>query len=258
MTQPIGATSSAGRRRSCRSATARPWPRSTIRANPTTGTAIAPAPPTRRFLNDGPGTLHHVGRPGVLIAVDLVRLAELAERHGTTARMLVPIGRFVPAGSAVMRVDGGLPSGSVRELRGVLAFSTEPTLASDPRHAFRVLVDIGLKGLAPGVNDPTTAVQAIDQMHDLLRRLAWRELGELRVRGAGGEVRVVMPAPTWGHYLRLASEELADFGARHAPVRRHLRVMLDDLVQWAPAQRQPEARRQREHLENAFTKLRGS
>ncbi|MDO9353047.1 MAG: DUF2254 family protein, partial [Solirubrobacteraceae bacterium] len=158
------------------------------------------APPTRRFLGDGPTTLHHEGSPGVLVAADLVRLAKFAADRDTTVRMLVPVGRFVPAGAAVLQVDGQPVEEHVATLRSSLAFASEPTLASDPRHAFRVLVDIGLKGLAPGVNDPTTAVQAIDQMHDLLRRLAWRQLGELRVLDAAGRVRVTMPAPTWGHY----------------------------------------------------------
>lgn len=218
------------------------------------------APPTRRFLADGPSTLHHEGRPGVLVAVDLVRLAELAERGGVRITMLVPIGRFAPAGSAVLRLESGspIPDGWDAELRDCLAFASEPTLASDPRHAFRVLVDIALKGLAPGVNDPTTAVQALDQMHDLLRRLAWRELGVLRVRDASGQVRVTMPAPSWGHYLRLACEEIADFGARHAPVRRHLRVMLDDLAVWSPPERRAEVLRQREFTETAITALRRS
>jgi uncharacterized membrane protein len=155
-------------------------------------------------------------------------------------------------------MDGVAVADHEDELRASLAFANEPTLSSDPRHAFRVLVDIGLKGLAPGVNDPTTAVQAIDQMHDLLRRLAWRQLGELRVRDAGGVVRVTMPAPTWGHYLRLACEELADFGARHAQVRRHLRVMLDDLAQFAPEERREAALLLRATTEDAIDALRRS
>lgn len=216
------------------------------------------APPTRRFLGDGPASLHLEGRPGVLVAADLIRLSRLATRLDRRIDLLVPVGRFAPVHSALLQVPGVDVAEHDEELRACLAFASEPTLAADPRHAFRVLVDIGLKGLAPGVNDPTTAVQAIDQMHDLLRRLAWRQLGELRVRDAGGGVRVTMPAPTWGHYLRLACEELADFGARHASVRRHLRVMLDDLTEWAPEGRREAARLQRERTEDAIGALRAS
>jgi uncharacterized membrane protein len=216
------------------------------------------APPTRRFLGDGPSTLHMDGRPGVLVAADLVRLSRVAAAADTRVDLLTPVGRFVPVHAALLRMDGVAVADHEDELRASLAFANEPTLSSDPRHAFRVLVDIGLKGLAPGVNDPTTAVQAIDQMHDLLRRLAWRQLGELRVRDAGGVVRVTMPAPTWGHYLRLACEELADFGARHAQVRRHLRVMLDDLAQFAPEERREAALLQRAKTEDAIDALRRS
>ncbi|WP_026912233.1 DUF2254 domain-containing protein [Patulibacter minatonensis] len=215
-------------------------------------------PPTRRFLGDGDETLHHEGRPGVLVAADLVALSRLAAELDTRIDLHAPVGRFLPAGAAVLRVHGARALDHERTLRSALAWASEPTLASDPRHAFRVLVDIGLKGLAPGVNDPTTAVQAIDQMHDLLRRLAWRQLGELRVRDAEGAVRVTMPSPSWGHYLRLSCEELADFGARHAQVRRHLRVMLDDLCEWAPEERHATTRMQREKTEQAMERLRAS
>jgi uncharacterized membrane protein len=215
-------------------------------------------PPTTRFRGDGEESLHHEGRPGVLVAADLLALSRLASTLETRIDLHAPVGRFIPAGAPVLRIHGVRALDHERALRSALVWASEPTLASDPRHAFRVLVDIGLKGLAPGVNDPTTAVQAIDQMHDLLRRIAWRQLGELRVRDAAGNVRVTMPSPTWGHYLRLACEELADFGARHAQVRRHLRVMLDDLCEWAPEERQATARLQREKVEAAIEKLRAS
>ena len=57
-----------------------------------------------------------------------------------------------------------------------MAFGTERTLEQDPIFAFRILVDIGLKALSPAINDPTTAVLALDQLQRLLRVLGKRNL----------------------------------------------------------------------------------
>ena len=51
--------------------------------------------------------------------------------------------------------------------------------------------DIGARALSPGTNDPTTAVQAIDQLHDVMRRLIKRPFPSSVRRDAGGVVRLV-------------------------------------------------------------------
>ena len=62
---------------------------------------------------------------------------------------------------------------------------TEPgerTFEQDPKYALRLLVDIAIRALSPAINDPTTAVQALDQIQDLLLRLGRRrlEIGAVR------------------------------------------------------------------------------
>ena len=52
----------------------------------------------------------------------------------------------------------------------------ERTFEQDPKYAIRLLVDIAIKALSPAINDPTTAVQALDQIEDLLLRLGQRHL----------------------------------------------------------------------------------
>ncbi len=49
-------------------------------------------------------------------------------------------------------------------------------MQQDQGFGLRQLVDVGVRALSPGLNDPTTAVQAIDQLHGLLRRLASKEM----------------------------------------------------------------------------------
>jgi uncharacterized membrane protein len=52
---------------------------------------------------------------------------------------------------------------------GAVALGLERTIDQDSTFAFRVIVDIAIKALSKAINDPTTAVLAIDQLHRLLR-----------------------------------------------------------------------------------------
>ena len=65
----------------------------------------------------------------------------------------------------------------------------ERTLEQDPAFAFRIIVDIASKGLSPAINDPTTAVLAVDQVHHLLRNVGsrrWTTAGSATRRGGFG------------------------------------------------------------------------
>jgi len=53
---------------------------------------------------------------------------------------------------------------------------SERTMDQDPLFAFRILADIAIKALSKAINDPTTAVLAIDQLHRLLRSAGTRQL----------------------------------------------------------------------------------
>jgi hypothetical protein len=96
----------------------------------------------------------------------------------------------------------------------------------DPKYAIRLLVDIAIKALSPAVNDPTTAVQALDQIEDLLRRLGRRQLDAGYARDAAGKIRVTFPVPTWQDYLALSFDEIRQFGASSIQVGRRLRAAL--------------------------------
>ena len=84
--------------------------------------------------------------------------------------------------------------------------------------------------LSPAINDPTTAVQAIDQIEDLLRRLGGRDLDAGYAHDADGDVRLIFPMPTWWDYLVLAFDEIRHYGAGSVQVVRRLRSALVGLA----------------------------
>jgi uncharacterized membrane protein len=103
------------------------------------------------------------------------------------------------------------------------------TFEQDPKYALRILVDVAIKALSPAINDPTTAVQALDQIEDLLLRLGQRDLDVGRMRDGNGALRLVMPVPTWDDLVVLALDEIRFFGATSVQVMRRTRAILQDL-----------------------------
>jgi uncharacterized membrane protein len=104
-------------------------------------------------------------------------------------------------------------------------------LEQDPKYPIRLLVDIAIRALSPAVNDPTTAVQAMDQIEDLLRRLGRRDLDAGYARDADGVLRLTFPMPTWEDYLALSFDEIRQYGTTSVQVMRRLRSALVGLME---------------------------
>ncbi|MBA3427409.1 MAG: DUF2254 domain-containing protein [Actinobacteria bacterium] len=100
------------------------------------------------------------------------------------------------------------------ELHDALIFKLEPTLDEDVAYGVRLLVDVAERSLSDSpFLDPTTAVQAIDRLHDILRQLARRPFPDGRHHDSTGAVRLTVPAMTWDASVRLAFDEIRMAGA---------------------------------------------
>jgi uncharacterized membrane protein len=173
---------------------------------------------------------------GVVLAFDLRGLVALAARHDCAIELVPQVGDFVAPGDPLFRFYGGatLPADSLRQS---IALGEERTMEQDPAFAFRVLVDIASKGLSPAINDPTTAVLAIDQIHRLLRNLGNRRLDNEQVRDATGRLRLFYRTPDWPDFVTLAVTEIRQFGGTSIQVARRLRAMLENLIHTLPEER---------------------
>ena len=176
-------------------------------------------------------------REGVVLAFDIDGLVNLARGADCVIEMLPQVGDFVAAYQPLFRIfgEGEIPHES--SLYQSVAVGPERTLQQDPGLAFRILVDIASKGLSPAINDPTTAVQAIDQIQYLLRHLGIRYLGEGRRLDSEGALRLVYRTPDWEDFVGLAVTEVRHFGGASIQVARRLRAMLENLVQTLPDER---------------------
>jgi len=125
-------------------------------------------------------------------------------------------------------------------------------MEQDPMFAFRILVDIALKALSPAINDPTTAVLAMDQVHRLLRVVGRRHLHDEGIRDAAGHVRVILRTPNWEDFVHIACNEIRACGAGSIQIARRQRAMLENLIRTLPAQRHAALREQLDLLDRAL------
>jgi uncharacterized membrane protein len=175
---------------------------------------------------------------GVVTGIGVDELVREAERAGCRLELVPALGEFVPAEAALFRVHGRADGLDEDALHSALILKLERTLDEDVAYGFRLLVDIATRSLADSpFQDPTTAVQALDRLHDLLRQLARRPLSDGRHRDADGTVRLVTKAMTWEAYVHLAFDEIRLAGAGSPQVARRLQAAIADLLTLVPPER---------------------
>ena len=178
-----------------------------------------------------------IGRAGVVMAFSAAGLTRAARNADAAVELIPQVGDFVSAGDPLFRVAGGAIPIAPEELRGCVAVGPERTMEQDPRFVFRILVDIANKALSPAINDPTTAVQALDQIQRLLLHVGRRALDDGQVRDRDGKLRLVYGTPNWPDFVMLAVSEVRHYGSGSLQVDRRLRAMLKRLIEELPDSR---------------------
>ena len=179
-------------------------------------------------------TIYYTGEPRAVAAFDVKALVRLAGEADAVIVMDCAVGDTVGEESLLLRVHGGKNTIPEASLRRAIRLESERTFEQDPKYPLRLLVDVAIRALSPAINDPTTAVQALDQIEDLLRRLGRRELEAGYVADATGTLRLIFPTPAWEDYLALAFDEIRQYGATSIQVMRRLRSALMDLADAVP------------------------
>ncbi|CAN5635841.1 DUF2254 domain-containing protein [soil metagenome] len=174
---------------------------------------------------------------GVLAALDRDGLVEQARKADCVLRNLRSIGDFIPEGAPLFEVYGNFDDLDHGEVIERVDLARERSMRQDPGFGFRQLVDIAEKALSPAINDPTTAVQVLDQIHDLLRRIVRRPFPTGERFDSEGRLRTLYPVATWEGYVHLTMDEIRHFGARSIQVVRRMRALLEDLLDIAPVER---------------------
>ena len=187
-------------------------------------------------------SLFHHGHPSNVQRIDIDALVEIASSTGSVIEMTSAVGDAVLDSTPILRILGCSSQLPEESLRKTIRLGKERTFEQDPKYAIRLLVDIAIKALSPGVNDPTTAVQALDQVEDLLIRLGRRRLEIGAFRDAAGKIRLIGSLPTWEDFLVLAFDEIRFYGATSIQVMRRMKALVSELLLIMPEERRPALR----------------
>ena len=179
-------------------------------------------------------------RSGFVTAVAPQSLERLARRHDVVLAVALKVGERVVEGCPLVlawsgRDDGDRPDAAVlaEDVNEAIEVTFERTMQHDVAYGLRQLVDVAVKALSPGVNDPTTAVHAIGHLASILCVLVRRDLSPLVRTDDGGVVRVVVAGHGLRDYLDLACRQIRLYGARDAVVAVELLEMLGDVARCA-------------------------
>jgi uncharacterized membrane protein len=195
-------------------------------------------------------TLRYSGEPRSIAKFDIAQLVRQAQQAGGVIVFICAVGDTLVEGTPLLQVHDAKNQLPENGLMRAVHLSRERTFEQDPKYPIRILVDIAIKALSPAINDPTTAVQTIDQIEDLLRRLGKLDLDAGYASDPDGVVRLIFPMPTWEDYLTLALDEIRQYGVTSVQVMRRMRSALVGLADsLSSTERGDAVRRYLEHLD---------
>ena len=210
---------------------------------------------SRRSPGSVEGTILHRGKSAIVVAVNVETLVAEAEKARGVIEFAPQVGDFIGSGEPLFLLHDGADAIDERKLRASVVLGDERTMEQDPLFGFRILVDIAIKALSKAINDPTTAVLAIDQLHRLLRSAGRRNLRTDQILDQAGKLRVIFRTPKWEDFVHLAFSEIRFYGAENIQIARRLRAMIVNLTDTLPTQRHSALRKELELLDRTIEKL---
>lgn len=192
--------------------------------------------------------LKHFGKPRSVQGYDSTSLVRIARTYNIVIKITAAVGDTVRDSSPMLQVFGASCNVDAPRLRRGIVLGSERTFEQDPKYAIRLLVDIAIRALSPAVNDPTTAVQALDQIEDLLLRLGNSRLECGEYEDDEGTLRLIVPNPSWDDYLTLALKEILFYGATSTQVTRRMMALLAGLKPDLPDDRKSSVEQWKERV----------
>ncbi|MEJ8839647.1 DUF2254 domain-containing protein [Ramlibacter sp. AN1133] len=166
-------------------------------------------------------------RSGYVQSIDADALLRHACACDTVVRLRVRIGQYVSERTTLLEAGTGrVADDDLDGLGESVVVGRQRTVEQDAAFGLQQLVDIALRALSPGVNDPTTACMCINELGRLLARLGCRAMPQAH-RFAGGDLRVIAPAPEFGQMMDEALLPVLHHAAGDLQVLAHVLAALE-------------------------------
>ncbi|WCD92636.1 DUF2254 family protein [Microbacterium sp. nov. GSS16] len=161
-----------------------------------------------------------------MLAVNIPRLLDCEDPWGMRIELVPSLGTPAPSGGILLRTSAPVGRAQCRALESALAFGDALSPVSGHFGAIRAMVDIALKALSPAVNDPSRAVQALDEIEDLLAELAPDIAKREALLAAHPDASVLRDwTRSWAGYVAAATDEIRQYGTGSVQIQRRLRVL---------------------------------
>lgn len=213
-----------------------------------------PDPAARRI------TIDVAERHGCTSQVDFEKLVSLATDAGSVVRIIRPMGSFHARGQRLAEIwtspstrdDAPDSDALVDAVRHCFRLTTEPSIRQDPSFSSQQIVDIAVRALSPGINDPTTAIQALNQIHRLARAAVQRPDPPSALVDDEEEPRLVYQPFCFGDLLDLGLDQIVHYGKSDQAVREKVLSIMDDLADCCQDEHRDLLDAKRREIEEAF------
>lgn len=185
------------------------------------------------FLQEFEGECAHIESPkdGYIQAIDTNRACRLAANYGIRVKLPHRPGQFVSARDTIALI---VPADSVndkltRKVRELIVVGPQRTNSKDVEYVVDQLVEIAIRALSPGVNDPNTAINCIDMLGGSLGIFSSREFPGNVCRDECGEPRLYMERFTDRGVIDAAFNQLRQHASGNVAVSIRLMEMIASL-----------------------------
>ncbi|MGD9736115.1 MAG: DUF2254 domain-containing protein [Solirubrobacterales bacterium] len=191
-----------------------------------------------RRMREAPGSAVECASEGYLVGVRGAEILAAACEARGLVRQRCQIGDYLLPGqelAVAWAPEKREAEALAARVAGCFETGRQRTLPQDPGFPIRQLADVALKGLSPGINDPTTAINAMEAITAGLIRLARSERpSPVRLDG-DAEPRFIADAPEFDQLVVLGFEQALAFAGDDPLVWRRLHELLRTVVEAAPA-----------------------
>ena len=181
--------------------------------------------------------------PGYVQAIDFHGLLLVAVEKDVVVRLARLVGDYVPQGALLLDVfpASALDEALCKTLYHHIDIGEERTMFQDVRFGVRQLVDIALRALSPAVNDPTTAVNCIDHLSNILIQAAQRPDPATHYQDEAGALRVITPVVTFVDLVDLSFAQVRHYAQRDLSVTVRLLQVLAEVARFTESPQRQQA-----------------
>ncbi|MDQ8202940.1 DUF2254 domain-containing protein [Pelagicoccus sp. SDUM812003] len=226
----------------------------------------------------GPCSAICARRSGYLTAIDQEGLASVAKEQDARILILKRAGHFAAKGEVIAKVYGAETNSSYsKSISEAIFLGDKRTPEQNLEFLIDQLVELALRAISPGINDPNTAIVCIDYLSAALLQVTGKSLPKSKIEDESGELRVYCPRSTFEGLVDDTFNQLRQSGVAYPEIlirianslerlgaglkpsderKKNLRKQLDQIVEREKSTANPRTAGDREDIDTAIASCR--